>query len=259
MKIVFSEYISDYSNYQFPYCIWALEEPADSKSSILSNGFLPSGSNPIRYYLCRSLRVSCNDFYLSSENKRILSKNKNLNIKLVRKNDTTITDEIISMCMESAKIRFNRNVMTDERLATLFSSPHTTHYIFLMDDKNVVGLVTCLSDEVTFLHYNFSFFCTNDEYYNLGIYMMTKTIQLMNYLGMKYVYLGTIYNEKSKYKLQFNGIEFFNGFEWRSDLKELKFLLRRDGEEVYEHILECQNYINLFLDGNLNSLVKSGI
>jgi len=128
-----------------------------------------------------------------------------------------------------------------------------------MDDKNVVGLVTCLSDEVTFLHYNFSFFCTNDEYYNLGIYMMTKTIQLMNYLGMKYVYLGTIYNEKSKYKLQFNGIEFFNGFEWRSDLKELKFLLRRDGEEVYEHILECQNYINLFLDGNLNSLVKSGI
>lgn len=256
MRIVFSESNSDYSNYQFPYCIWALEEPGDSKSNILNNGFLPSGSNPTRYYLCRSLRVSCDAFYLSSENKRVLSKNKKLEIKLIRKNDITLTDEIISMCMESAEARFDNNVMTYERLTALLSSIHTTHYLVLMDDEKIIGLVTCLSDGYTFVHYNFSFFSNYDGYSNLGIYMMTKAIQLISSLGMDFIYLGTAYNERSKYKLQFHGMEFFNGIEWRNDLKELKFLLKRDGGDVQEHLLECQDYVDFFLGGNLSSLVK---
>lgn len=256
MKIVFSEYKPDYDNYQFPYCIWALEEPGDSKSNILNNGFLPSGSNPTRYYLCRSLRVSCDEFYLSSENKRVLSKNKKLEIKLIRKDHINLTDEIISMCMESAEARFDNNVMTYERLTALLSSIHTTHYLLLMDDEKIIGLVTCLSDESTFVHYNFSFFSNDERYSKLAIYMMTKSIQLVSSLGMSFIYLGTAYNEKSKYKLQFHGMEFFNGFEWRNDLKELKFLLKRDSGDAEGHILECQDYVDLFLNGNLSSLVK---
>lgn len=144
MKIVFSEYISNYSNYQFPYCIWALEESSDAKSDILSKGFLPSGNNPLRYYLCRSLRVSCNDFYLSSENKRVLSKNGKLKIELVKKDNIIIDNYVINMCLESAKLRFDNNVMTCERLEALFESSHTSHFLIFMNDKGTgdAGKVT---------------------------------------------------------------------------------------------------------------------
>ena len=37
---------------------------------------------------------------------------------------------------------------------------------------------------------------------------------------------------------QFEGVEFFNGARWSSNLEELKFLVRRAGEGGGSHVLD---------------------
>lgn len=256
MKLIFSEYNSDYDNYQFSYCIWALPEKGESIASIFASGYLPSGSNPIRYYLSRSLRITCKNFNLSSENRRILNKNKGISISLIKKEELPINEELISMCLNSATERFGINVMSRDRLVGLLSSPHTSHYLTYHMQNELVGIVTCFSDGDSILHYNFSFFQSNAEtcLNNMAIFMMTKAIYFLNQNKFNHIYLGTIYTKKAKYKLQFSGLEFFNGRKWCKDLNELKFLIRRDEGSYKHHLLEEPDYINNFLDGDLEKI-----
>lgn len=255
MKLIFSEYNSDYDNYQFSYCIWGLPEKGESIASIFASGYLPSGSNPVRYYLSRSLRISCKDFNLSSENRRILNKNRQISINLIKKEELQLNESLISMCLNSATERFGSNVMPRERLLNLFSSQHTSHFLTYHLQDELVGIVTCFSDGYNILHYNFSFFWSKSEniLHNMAIFMMTKAIfSLKN--KFDYIYLGTIYKNKAKYKLQFSGLEFFNGRTWCKELDELKFLIRRDEDSNKHHLLEDPEYINIFLSGDLNNL-----
>ena len=74
MKIVFSEYNTNYSTYSYGYGVYAIAESENDIGEIYDKGFLPySGSGEIEnhFYLCRSLRVNLKKFSLSSENKRI--------------------------------------------------------------------------------------------------------------------------------------------------------------------------------------------
>jgi arginyl-tRNA--protein-N-Asp/Glu arginylyltransferase len=55
--------------------------------------------------------------------------------------------------------------------------------------------------------------------------MMTKMISEMQMKGLKYVYLGSLQRPSDAYKLQFSGIEWFDGKEWKKDLGEVKGVL----------------------------------
>ncbi|WP_422529338.1 hypothetical protein [Serratia fonticola] len=258
MKLIFSEYNSDYDNYQFSYCIWALPEKGESIASIFASGYLPSSSNPIRYYLSRSLRISCNDFNLSSENRRILNKNEQISIKLIKKEELPVNEKLISMCLHSATERFGIDVMSRIRLLNLLSSTHTSHFLTYHMQDELVGIVTCFSDGCNVLHYNFSFFQskTKVSLNNMAIFMMTKAVYFLKQNKFNHIYLGTIYSRKAKYKLQFSGLEFFNGRKWCKELEELKFLIKRDEDSHKHHLLEDPEYVNTFLDGDLNNIEK---
>jgi arginyl-tRNA--protein-N-Asp/Glu arginylyltransferase len=54
---------------------------------------------------------------------------------------------------------------------------------------------------------------------------MTKTIEYAKSIGLKYVYLGSLQRPGDVYKLQFEGIEWFDGKEWKKDTKQIKDLL----------------------------------
>ena len=70
MKLLFSEYKSDYNNYIFPYAIWAIPEQKETPALIFNKGFLPSSAELGRFYMCRHLRVRLGQFTPSSENRR---------------------------------------------------------------------------------------------------------------------------------------------------------------------------------------------
>ena len=57
---------------------------------------------------------------------------------------------------------------------------------------------------------------------NLGMGMMTKAIVWAKDSGKKYIYLGSFQRPTDTYKLQFSGLEWFDGRVWKNDLDELK-------------------------------------
>jgi hypothetical protein len=83
---------------------------------------------------------------------------------------------------------------------------------------------------------------------------MTSAVALFAERGFKHLYLGTCYSQTALYKTQFAGAEFFTGFRWSGDLDELKFIIRRDKKELYQHLLETEEYRDEFYRGNLEKI-----
>ena len=59
---------------------------------------------------------------------------------------------------------------------------------------------------------------------NTGMGMMLKAIIWAKDTGKKYIYLGSFQRPTDTYKLQFAGLEWFDGKEWERDLNKLKLL-----------------------------------
>jgi hypothetical protein len=78
------------------------------------------------------------------------------------------------------------------------------------------------------------------------MFMMTFAVNHFAELGFRYIYLGSCYLENAMYKTQFAGAQFFNGVRWSDDLKELKYLIQRGKFEQKDHLLESEEYRDLF-------------
>jgi hypothetical protein len=89
------------------------------------------------------------------------------------------------------------------------------------------------------------------------MFMMTSAVAFFKERGCQYLHLGSCYTRNALYKTQFAGAEFFNGVRWSDDMEELKYLIRRDSGEVRRHLLETEEYRNLFLGGDLARAVEA--
>src|ERR1041385_3445203 len=220
MKLLFSEQKSDYDHYQFPYAIWALPEADETPADIFNAGFLPSSRNLDRFYLCRHIRVNLGDFKSSSENRRILRKGSGIEVKLVPRDKYDYTPERRQFFKNYADIKFGKDVMTFERLDSLFASPIISHLLLFIDVKTgaEVGAATVYIEDKELAFYYYAFYDLNYYARNLGMFMMTSAVALCAERGLKHLYLGTCYSQNALYKTQFAGAEFFNGFRWPDDM-----------------------------------------
>ena len=260
MKLLFSEQNSDYENYQFPYAIWALPEDGESPADIFDAGFLPSSRQLDRFYLCRQVRVNLAKFKPSSENRRILRKGTGIEVKLVPREKFEYTPEQREFFKTYADIKFGKDVMSYERLDGLFSSPIISHLLVFTDTETGkdIGVATLYLEGKALAFYYYAFYDLNYYSRNLGMFMMTSAVTQFAERGMKHLYLGTCYSDSALYKTQFAGAEFFNGFRWSDNLKELKFLLHRDLKELPMHLLETEEYREIFYQGKIEKLVEAG-
>jgi arginyl-tRNA--protein-N-Asp/Glu arginylyltransferase len=252
MKLLFSEYKSDYGHYQFPYAVWAVPEAGEPPSDIFNAGFLPSSRELDRFYLCRQVRVPLAKFKPSSENRRILRKGAGIEVKLVPRDKYDYTPERRQFFKTYADIKFGKDVMTFERLDALFGAPIISHLLTFTDTAHggEVGAATLYLEGKELAYYYYAFYDLNYYARNLGMFMMTSAVALFAERGFKHLYLGTCYSRNAMYKTQFAGAEFFNGFCWSSDLDELKFIIRRDKQELYQHLLESEEYREEFYKGD---------
>jgi arginyl-tRNA--protein-N-Asp/Glu arginylyltransferase len=259
MKLLFSEHKSDYDHYIFPYAVWAVPEAGETAAGLFNAGFLPSSRNLDRFYLCRHVRVQLGKFKASSENRRILRKGAGIEMKLVPREKFEYTPERRQFFKTYADIKFGKNVMSFERLDLLFGSPIISHLLVFTDAASgaEVGVVTCYLEGKELAFYYYAFYDLNYYSRNLGMFMMTSAAALFAERGLRHLYLGTCYSQNALYKTQFSGAEFFNGFRWSDNLKELKFLLKRDGQETGRHLLESDDYRQLFYNADLDDIVAS--
>ncbi|RMF61376.1 MAG: hypothetical protein D6743_13635 [Calditrichaeota bacterium] len=252
MKLLFSEARSDYANYIFPYAIWAIPEPGEPPSRIFACGFLPSSLQLERYYMCRHVRVRLDAFTPSSENRRVMRKCSNIGYRLVPRSEFAFNAQQREFCKDYADIKFGKDVMTHERLDALFNSRLVTH-VLLFEDPEVdkqVGLVTLYLEEPNLVYYYYAFYDLSYYKRNLGMFMMTSAVDYFARNRMAYIYLGTCYSRNALYKTQFAGAEFFNGFCWSQNLKELKYLITRDKAPVTQHLIETREFCDRFYHGD---------
>jgi hypothetical protein len=259
MKLLFSEHKSNYGRYQFPYAIWAVPEPGEAASDLFHAGFLPSSRNLDRFYLCRQVRVNLASFKPSSENRRILRKGAGIEAKLVPRAEFNYTPARRAFFKTYADIKFGKDVMTYERLDSLFDSPVISHLLVYCDTEKgaEVGVATLFVEGRELAYYYYAFYDLNYYARNLGMFMMTSAVEQFAQRGLRRLYLGTCYSQNALYKIQFSGAEFFNGVCWSGDMNELKFILRRDQAEVSEHLLEAADYRRLFHPGGLEDFAEA--
>ncbi len=244
MKLLFSEYRSDYDHYIFPYAVWAFPEDGESPAQFFARGFLPSSRDLSRFYLCRSVRVRLKDFKPTSENRRILRKGEGITSRLVSRSEFAYTPEKRAAFKIYADIRFGKDVLSFEKLDNLFTSPITSHLLVFSDAASgrEIGVVTLYLEKPAFAYYYHAFY--ELEYFprNIGMFMMTRAVEAFRDLGFEFIYLGSCYSRNALYKSQFPGAEFFNGVRWSNNLKELKHLIRREDQPVTAHLLETASY-----------------
>jgi arginyl-tRNA--protein-N-Asp/Glu arginylyltransferase len=255
MKLLFSEGTPDYTNYIFPYVIWAFPEKDEEINRIFEAGFLPSSRLMQRFYMARQVRVALSNFSPNSENRRVMRKCADIQSELLSRDKFHYTPERRLSFKTYADRKFGRDVMSFERLDELFASTIVTHVLqFTMPSGEDAGSVALFlyRDRLAFYYYAFY----NLKYFerNLGMYMMTSAVKFFAEKGYHHVYLGTCYSEKALYKTQFPGAEFFNGVCWSPNLDELKFVLRRDTAQ--KHLLEDPEFMEKFYNANTAALAE---
>lgn len=256
MKLLFSEQNSDYENYQFPYAVWAVPEEGEMPSDVFNAGFLPSSRDLDRFYLCRQVRVNLAKFKPSSENRRILRKGAGIEVSLIPREKYDYAPERRQFFKTYADIKFGKDVMSFERLDALFAAPIISHLLVFTDTetRREIGVATLYLEGKSLAFYYYAFYDLNYYARNLGMFMMTSAVELFAGRGVKHLYLGTCYSQTALYKTQFAGAEFFNGFRWSEDLKELKYILCRDKKQLSRHLLETEEFREEFYQGDLGKI-----
>jgi arginyl-tRNA--protein-N-Asp/Glu arginylyltransferase len=256
MKLVFSEHVSDYDHYVFPYAIWGFPESGETPAQMFDAGFLPSSRNLDRFYLCRHIRVDLAKFKPSSENRRVLRKGEGITFELVPRAQYDFTPGRRAFFKNYADIKFGKDTMSFERLDALFASPIISHLLVFTDTATgaEVGTVTLYLEGNDLAFYYYAFYDLNYFQRNLGLFLMTTAVTEFARRGTRHVYLGTCYSENALYKTQFAGAEFFNGFRWSHNLKELKYLLQRDKPGAEQHLVEAEEFRQLFYEGDLQRI-----
>ena len=256
MRLLFSETQPDYRHYIFPFAVWGFPEPGETPADLFNHGFLPSSRNLDRFYLCRQVRIVLSQFRLSSENRRVLRKGAGINARLFPRPEFAYTPERRQSYKTYADIKFGKDVMSLERLDSLFSGQIISH-VLVFTDANTdaeVGAVCLYVEPSVLAYYYYAFYDLNYYSRNLGMYLMTTAVDLFAERGFTFLYLGTCYQPNALYKTQFRGAQFFNGARWSDDLEELKYLLRRNNPT--QHLLESEEYLRVFCENDLAQLAR---
>ncbi|MCL5090583.1 MAG: hypothetical protein M1514_01090, partial [Patescibacteria group bacterium] len=117
-----------------------------------------------------------------------------------------------------------------------------------------IGYAVCfISDNI--LQFAHSFYDLSYFEQNLGARMMLEAIIWAKKSLKQYVYLGTCYEKGALYKIEFKGVEFFNGFTWSKNLEELKALVQ--GEEGQGYLFRNKEYLNRYYQGDILNLLNN--
>ena len=172
----------------------------------------------------RSLRIDLEKFELSSENRRVLNKTEDLVLSAHAIPYAEYEWMIHKMGKEFYEKKFGEKTFSAQKIKELITDKEKSNFnkLFVYNkDENSIGYCVALETKNT-LHYCYPFYDLESNYQNLGMGMMLKAIAWAKENGKKYIYLGSFQRPTDTYKLQFSGLEWFDGKEWKNDLDELK-------------------------------------
>ncbi len=175
----------------------------------------------------RSVRIDLSKFEISSENRRILNKNKDINLKVEELPLKSYEWSIAKLGKDFYETKFGPNIMSAQKIKELLTNSENSNFnsLFIYSiDKLVLGYSIAYKNK-SILHYSYPFYDLTKSSKDLGLGMMTLAIKYAKDSNLKYVYLGSLQRPSDTYKLQYSGIEWFDGKDWQDDVSEVKKLL----------------------------------
>ncbi len=197
-----------------------IDDSAETISRMYDNGFVFTRIEKGIMHQTRSVRIDLEKFELSSENRRILRKGENI---LIDKQDIPYSNyswEIGKMAKDFYDKKAS-GAFSVNKIKELLTTSHNFNTLFSFSK---IGYAICYQNW-HILHYAYPFYDLEKSPKDIGLIMMTKTITEAQTLGLKYVYLGSLQRPADVYKLQFSGMEWFDGERWQEDLEGVKRIL----------------------------------
>lgn len=173
----------------------------------------------------RSLRIDLAHFTLSSENRRVLKKTDEVKLTKIALPLPDYHWSIGKLGKDFYTTKFGEGTFSANKIKELLTEPDKSNFniAFVYEHKNLEKLgytIALETDEI--VHYCYPFYKLNTAIPNLGLGMMLKAIAWAKEQGKKYIYLGSFQRPTDTYKLQFEGLEWFDGQNWQVDLEKLK-------------------------------------
>lgn len=184
------------------------------------NGFVFTRLDKGIMHQTRSVRINLEKFELTSENRRILRKGEAI---VLEKHDVPFSKyswEIGKLAKDFYDKKAG-GAFSANKIKEILTTAHNFNTLF---EYSKLGYAICYQNE-TIIHYSYPFYDLEKAPKDMGLIMMTKAIAEAQTLGLKYVYLGSLQRPTDVYKLQFSGIEWFDGKEWSNDTEKVKMIL----------------------------------
>lgn len=182
----------------------------------------------------RSLRIDLSKFELTSENRRILKKTEGLEAEFKNLPIDNYSWEIHKLGKDFYSRKFGDDTMSASKIKELFTDMEKSNmnsvfeYTLESSERVSVNVGYCLTySNHEIIHYAYPFYNLDFDFPNLGLGMMLRAINWAKENGKQYIYLGSVTDSSAKYKLQFEGLEWFDTDrkEWSSDVNKLKELI----------------------------------
>ena len=230
MKIWKEEGGYDYKNYKFRYVTYAELEDEDILSDMYAKGFLPMSNNNVvekQFYEARSFRIPLELLNITSENRRVLRKFiQSTKRKVIPASEFDFNNHQSQRFF----ITYLEKVLSlngKQKLQDVIKINLITDVVVYTNETGVQGYVFLVQDE-TITHFWFSFYALRQLKRSFGVYMMLQEIQAAKELKKQYMYLGTCYGEKGRYKRNFTPFEYWDGNKWVRDEKNLNSLISKE-------------------------------
>lgn len=212
------------------YLNWKEETVTDFSSGNISgmyeNGFVFTRISKGVMQQTRSVRINLNKFEITSENRRILRKGEEI---LMKENAIPYSDytwEIGKMAKDFYDKKTD-HAFSANKIKELITTADSFNLLLSYSDSNLknLGNTICYKNDLM-THYCYPFYNIDLAPKDMGMIMMTKAIITAKEKGLEYVYLGSLQRPGDIYKLQFSGIEWFDGEKWTEDVEVVKEILK---------------------------------
>jgi arginyl-tRNA--protein-N-Asp/Glu arginylyltransferase len=184
----------------------------------------------------RSVRIDLAKFELSSENRRILKRVGEMSLEPVKEISKDYDWSLGKLAKDFYEDKFGPGIMSAAKIKEMLTDPTKSNFDSLLayDLKGkLCGYSICYSSR-DIMHYSYPFYDMDISPKDMGLGMMIMAIQYAKETGKQFVYLGSLQRPSDTYKLQFEGLEWFDGGpptggggirKWRTDMEEVKKIL----------------------------------
>ncbi len=174
----------------------------------------------------RSVRIDLSKFELTSENRRILKKTDDLVMVVENLPLKNYNYSIGKLAKDFYESKFGPKIMSAQKIKEMLTDRENSNWNTLFTYSDI-GYAICFVGS-TLLHYSYPFYDLNKAPNDMGMGMMLRAITYAKDLGLKYIYLGSLQRLGDVYKLQFEGLEWYDEKKWSTDLAAVKKILSSD-------------------------------